>query len=143
MSAVGVDELLKDIASEWSELHEQPLVEDWREAGNARVTGDPALRQAVLSLLENAREAHSPSLELAATIEGSEVAIAVRDRGDGFSEEMLAEVGHPFRSGKGQGRGIGLFLAATVARRLGGRLDAVNRQGGGAIVAIRLPIVGR
>lgn len=141
MSAVGVGELLGGIADDWTSLQKFPLLAEWSSAADAKVTGDPALRQAIRTLLDNAREAHSPTIELVAAIAGKEVTIAVRDRGDGFDEDMLAAAGRPFHSAKGQGRGIGLFLATTVARRLGGQLTAVNRDGGGAAVTLRLPIV--
>lgn len=141
MGPVEVSDLLEEIVAQWSPRHACALLADWSAASGTRVTGDPALRQAIASLLDNAREAHTSSIELAARIEGAELALAIKDRGEGFTADMLAEVGRPFRSAKGQGRGIGLFLAATVARRLGGRLTAENRPDGGAVVTIRLPIV--
>ena len=54
---------------------------------------------------------------------------------------MLARLGQPYQSSKGRpGGGLGLFLSVNVARLLGGRLQARNRQGGGAEVTIRLPL---
>lgn len=143
MGAVRVDELLGAVAAEWAAAHDDSLLTDWHAAEGVRVAGEPALPQAIVSLLENAREAESPSIELTARAEGGELAIAIGDHGKGFSDEMLPDIGRPFHSAKGPGRGIGLFLAATVARRLGGRLSACNREGGGAVVTLRLPIVGR
>ena len=55
--------------------------------------------------------------------------------------EMLARLGKPYQSSKGRpGGGLGLVLAVNVARILGGRLQARNREGGGAEVTIRLPL---
>jgi two-component system sensor histidine kinase RegB len=66
--------------------------------------------------------------------------VAVRDNGRGFSPDMLADVGKPYRSSKGrQGGGLGLFLVVNVARKLGGRVDASNGMDGGAMVQLRLP----
>lgn len=44
------------------------------------------------------------------------------------------------QSTKGTGRGLGLFLAAALARRLGGRLTGENRPEGGAVVQLALPL---
>ena len=67
------------------------------------------------------------------------VAICVQDWGDGFAPEVLENLGKLFQSTKGAGHGLGLFLAANVVRRLGGRLEARNPAMGGAEVRLLLP----
>jgi two-component system sensor histidine kinase RegB len=52
---------------------------------------------------------------------------------------MLEHLGTPYRSSKGTGRGLGLFLAVNVARTLGGRIAAHNVPWG-AEVTITLPL---
>ena len=141
MGTVSIGDLLGGVAEDWAANAQIPLALDLGTAAHAEITADLALRQAIWSLLENAREAHSPRIELVATIDGLDAEIAIHDHGDGFSEDILADLGRPFRSEKGDGRGIGLFLATTVARRLGGKLAAANRADGGATVALRLPVV--
>ena len=54
--------------------------------------------------------------------------------------EQLAAIGRPQPSTKGPGHGVGLFLAATAARKLGGRLEAANRPDGGADVRLIVPL---
>ena len=55
--------------------------------------------------------------------------------------ERLKHFGEPYQSSKGQpGRGLGLFLSVNVARTLGGRIEARNREGRGAEVTITLPL---
>jgi two-component system sensor histidine kinase RegB len=49
---------------------------------------------------------------------------------------VLRGLGTPVRSRKGDGHGVGLYLTATVAKRLGGRLEAENLRGGGAEVRL-------
>ena len=67
--------------------------------------------------------------------------MAVRDNGRGFSPDMLADFGKPYRSSKDrQGSGLGLFLVVNVVRKLGGRVDASNGADGGAMVQMRLPL---
>lgn len=142
MGGVRVHDLLSPIADDWTAAHGDRLQTNWQAVGDLMVVREPSLHQAITSLLENAREAHSPSIELSAAAQHDKLAITIRDRGVGFNEELLARVGRPLSSDKGPGHGVGLFLAATVARRLGGRLDVRNRKGGGAAVSIVLPIVG-
>jgi len=69
------------------------------------------------------------------------VLILVSDRGPGFADDQLLGLGKLYQSDKGPGRGLGLFLASNVARRLGGFLEAENRAEGGAIVRLVLPLV--
>ncbi|MGI4941060.1 MAG: ATP-binding protein, partial [Janthinobacterium lividum] len=58
----------------------------------------------------------------------------------GFPATMLEHFGQPYRSSKGAGHGLGLFLVVTVARRLGGRVEATNLAGGGAEVRLLIPV---
>jgi two-component system sensor histidine kinase RegB len=121
-------------------LASAPLVVDLEALGDAAVVAGPALRQAIWNLLDNAAEASPAGLTLRATRDGEELVIAVIDDGRGFTEAQLASLGKLYQSGKGAGHGVGLFLANNVARRLGGRLEAVNREGGGAEVRLVLPL---
>ena len=141
MSVIPADEFLHAMAAAWRSLHPSvPL--DYRpsDLDKALVAAEPAVRQAVANLLDNAAEA-SPSgviLSAARTDEGLE--ITVMDRGPGFAPAQLEAIGRPYQSSKGAGRGLGLFLTASLARRLGGRLNAANRTGGGAEVRLVLPL---
>jgi two-component system sensor histidine kinase RegB len=54
---------------------------------------------------------------------------------------MLAALGKPYHSTKGRpGGGLGLFLVVNVVRKLGGRVEARNRDTGGAEVEISAPL---
>lgn len=100
------------------------------------------LHQAVGNLVRNA---------LAAAPTGSTVAIAlemrhgfacitVKDSGAGFSEEARTKGIEAFYSTKQRGLGLGLTLARRVAQDHGGSLHVANREEGGAMVQIRLPL---
>ena len=99
-----------------------------------------SLDQVIGNLLDNAAEACPWNVGLIAERDAENLTIAVVDEGSGFSEGQLATVGKPYHSSKGAGHGVGLFLASNVARRLGGRLEAVNRPRGGAEVRLVLPL---
>ncbi|HWK34651.1 ATP-binding protein [Sphingomonas sp.] len=132
---------LADAAEDWAAIHAQvPFAYVDATLGTAAIVVDPALRQAVWNMLDNAAEASPAGVALEAMIEGDMLAIAVSDHGPGFATAALATVGKLYQSTKGPGHGLGLFLATNVARRLGGRLEARNLAGGGAEVRLVLPL---
>ena len=45
-----------------------------------------------------------------------------------------------FFSTRGGRAGLGLAIAASVVRQHGGRLDITDRDGGGALLTIELPL---
>jgi two-component system sensor histidine kinase RegB len=143
MASLAAEKVLEGLVADWSALHEQvPLDASFDHVRGARIPGEPALRQALWSLLENAGEASPNGILMRAEVEGEQLVVHVLDDGPGFTSEQIASLGQALRSAKGPGHGLGLFLAASVARRLGGSLDAGNRPGGGASVRLALPLVG-
>lgn len=134
-------EFLDHVAEEWDAAHPGCPVRYQAEGiAGATVVADPALRQAIWNLLDNAAEASPDWIALGASRDGDMLVIAVRDRGPGFAPAMLANFGKPYQSSKGAGHGVGLFLVTNVARRLGGRVDPANMPGGGAEVKLLVPL---
>ena len=142
MGSVAVAALLDDIAASWKAGHTAiDFTYDSAGIGQARVAAEPALRQAIWNLLENAAEASSPEVTLSGAQADGQVSVMVADRGPGFTKDQLRGIGKLYQSSKGPGHGLGLFLAVNVVRRLGGRLEAKNRDGGGAMVELSLPLL--
>ncbi|MDZ5460281.1 ATP-binding protein [Azohydromonas lata] len=134
---------LDDFVAQWRRTRPAPGL-DYRREGvpDLLIVSDTALQQMIGNVLDNALEA-APGAEptLWVQCEDDELLLRVLDRGPGFAREMLAQLGKPYQSSKGRpGGGLGLFLSVNVARLLGGRLQARNRDGGGAEVIIRLPL---
>jgi two-component system, sensor histidine kinase RegB len=141
MQSQAAEPFLDSVAAAWHATHAQvPLDYTPGSAGDVVIAADEALRQAVWNLLDNAAEASPVGVRLRAKIEENLFSIAVSDWGEGFTPDALAKVGKLYQSTKGAGHGVGLFLAANVARRLGGRLEARNRAMAGAEVRILLPL---
>jgi two-component system sensor histidine kinase RegB len=90
--------------------------------------------------LDNAAEASPHAVALHADRQEDMLAVTVSDDGPGFPPAQLAVLGKPYHSSKGAGHGVGLFLTVNVVRRLGGRLEALNRAEGGAEVRLTLPL---
>ncbi|MBL8278200.1 MAG: HAMP domain-containing histidine kinase [Pelomonas sp.] len=132
------------LAADWRSARPQTaltLVSD--ELPEVDIISDTALQQVIGNLLDNAAEA-APGTPLtlhASCPDEDTLMLSVLDRGPGFTAEMLEHFGEPYQSSKGQpGRGMGLFLSVNVARTLGGRLQAANRDEGGAEVSLTLPL---
>lgn len=105
------------------------------------IVAGPALRQTIFNVLDNAREASTQWIGLQARCSERELELAIWDRGPGFSDAMLRQIGKPYQSSKGRpGSGLGLFLVVNVLRKLGGRVDASNAADGGALVKLTLPL---
>lgn len=107
------------------------------------IIADSALQQVVGNLLDNAAEAApgTPLTLVAGCPDEGMLCLSVLDEGPGFDPQRLRHFGEPYQTSKGQpGRGMGLFLSVNVARTLGGRLEARNRDGGGAEVTLTLPL---
>ena len=105
------------------------------------IVADPALRQTVHNVLDNAFEASPRSVGLSARCDGDHIVLTVTDDGPGFADGMLATLGQPYHSTKTRpGAGLGLFLVTNVLRTLGGTVSARNRPAGGAEVTLTLPL---
>lgn len=141
MAPMDVLTLLREIAASWREVHEGvPLTFRPEALEGARIAAEPALRQAIWSLLENAADVSPAGIVFGGEVVDDRIVISVLDQGPGFPPQQLDRIGQLYQSSKGAGRGLGLFLASNVARRLGGTLQALNRNGGGAEVRLTLPL---
>jgi two-component system sensor histidine kinase RegB len=141
MENAGPCRFLADVVAAWRSAHPGVSVAlTCNGLDEAALVVGASLRQALGNLLDNAAEASPAHIALDARQVDGGCVIAVNDRGPGFAEAQLALVGRPYQSSKGAGHGLGLFLAANVARRLGGRLEATNLPEGGASVRLILPL---
>ena len=132
------------LASDWRATRS---VDDFRYANHfgadAAMVADTTLEQMVFNVLDNARDASPHRVDLTVDRLGDQLRITVTDAGPGFDPAILPRLGKPYQSTKGRpGGGLGLFLAMTVARTLGGSLVARNlpEPGHGAEVVIQLPL---
>ena len=70
------------------------------------------------------------------------VKVKIADAGPGIPEEVLPHVFEPFYTTKeeGKGTGLGLSLVYSIIDEHGGRIQAGNQNGGGAVFTIELPV---
>ena len=140
MGSMPAAAFLQDVVDAWRD-HPQTSLDVTLEAlDGVAIPADPALRQAIWNLLDNAAEASADGVALTARRGAEGLELTVQDEGPGFPPAILARFGQPHLSSKGEGHGMGLFLVSTVARRLGGHVEAGNAPEGGAVVRMVLPV---
>jgi len=100
--------------------------------------------QVVLNLLVNALHASGERQRVEVRLDAWEGGARVRvlDRGTGIAPDLLPHIFDPFFTTKapGSGTGLGLSVSYDLVRRHGGRLEADNRVGGGAVFTLWLPL---
>jgi signal transduction histidine kinase len=110
------------------------------------IRGDPRmLRRLIRNLLENARR-HAGGATVEASVhplEAGGVRLTVADRGPGVLEGERERIFEPFYRPSGAkesdgGVGLGLSLVRQIARRHGGDVRYVPREGGGSLFEVDL-----
>jgi two-component system sensor histidine kinase MtrB len=104
----------------------------------------------VANLVGNALRHGAPPVTVRASIQagragGSELVLQVRDHGPGLPAGAIGHVFDRFYKAdsartRSAGSGLGLAIAQQNARLHGGRIDAANDPGGGAVFTVRLPV---
>ncbi|MEX2570580.1 MAG: ATP-binding protein [Gemmatimonadota bacterium] len=101
------------------------------------------LKEVLLNLLENAREAVSEGGEVVVAADDSAdgwVRITVSDAGVGISADQLPHIFEPHFSTRSSGTGLGLAIVRRIVDSWGGAIRAESRLGVGSRFEIRLPV---
>lgn len=109
------------------------------------VPGDGVqLEQVVLNLTRNGLEAMrdgSPAeLWIRTSVDASEIAVAVEDRGRGVPQDLQERIFDAFFTTKPDGLGMGLSICRTIVEAHGGRLSATANPEGGTTFRFTLPL---
>jgi signal transduction histidine kinase len=139
--------LVEDVVMRWADV----AARAWRVGPVVDVVlyaDETWLRAALDALLENAVQ-HTDAydlIELSAHGEADDVVLSVSDGGAGIDPAVLERIFERFaradvsRSRREGGVGLGLSIAAAIARAHGGSCAARNAPGGGAVFELRLPL---
>jgi two-component system sensor histidine kinase RegB len=141
---VDVATFLAGVLNEWQLLrptaHYRYQVDGRQPA--PQISADPALRAALLNLLNNAADASPDEMDISLYWNDARIVLVIHDHGPGLTPETAARAGAAFFTTKQEGRGLGLFLANATLERLGGSVQLSNREGGGATTEVIMPHSG-
>ena len=104
-----------------------------------------AISRILISLITNALAYTQEGGLVRVDVLEEEAAVVVRviDNGHGFTRAEVAKAGTPFRRfdrpGSATGAGMGLAIAMSLARRMGGAIRLDGTPGGGSVAELRLP----
>ncbi|MEO3432473.1 ActS/PrrB/RegB family redox-sensitive histidine kinase [Inquilinus sp. CAU 1745] len=109
----------------------------------------PELLHGLGNLLQNALQFARAEVTVRTAWSADRVTLTIRDDGPGFPAGLLARIGEPYISGRGEGRvarsndgvhmGLGIFIATTLLEHAGATLDFSNGRDGGAKVVVSWP----
>jgi signal transduction histidine kinase len=113
-----------------------------RDGDVTPIEGDAQrLRDVVLNLVTNALDASRAGSHISVILarDGDGVALTIEDHGVGMPTDVLARLGRPFFSTKGQGTGLGVVLARAAVEQHGGTLRFTSEVGRGTSATVTLP----
>ncbi len=146
---VIADEAAERIAPKYAQTGLRLNIVEDSAARGARVSGDPfLLRQSLLNMLDNAAD-FAPAgseVELRLRLDGGSLVVEVLDRGPGVPDYALDRAFERFYSlprpdGRSRSSGLGLCFVAEAVELHGGRVALGNREDGGAVAGMVLPVM--
>lgn len=115
-----------------------------RTSATASRSRPVVLRRAVVNVADNALK-YGKAARMSVNSTGSTVQIIIDDDGPGIPLALQEEAFRPFRrlddvaNGEIDGTGLGLSVARSIVRSLGGQIALQNRERGGLRVILTLP----
>ena len=140
--SLALDVWLRELTERWLALRPGVSANQRLEGTQPppRVVAELTLAQAITNILNNAADASPESVEIDARWNADEQVLEIADRGVGLAPEVQASAGAPFLTTKSDGLGLGLFLAYTTFSRFGGDVRLMQREGGGVLCRLTLPL---
>jgi len=138
LDALTIRALIDEVRNSLDEQRRGRLAIDC-QAWEATVTVPRrSVKRVLRGLISNAFHASDSlgTVTLRVGVEADEVRFEVSDQGQGMDSATVTRAREPFFTTKpaGQGLGLGLYLAGTLAERLGGGLDIDSTPGAGTTV---------
>ena len=145
-SEINLDELMRIMIDLYEpSMAEKGLQVRLRSAGPLTINADAALiHRMIANLFDNELKHLPPSCTVTVRLESGEgvALLSLEDNGPGFAPEISQHLfERRVKGNESNGRGLGLAFVDAVVRAHGGTVTATNREGGGARIALALPMV--
>lgn len=141
--AAVVEEALAIISYD-RDVRRRRIARDWRARPIVALDHDK-FSQVVINLVSNAVLATRPGdvVTLAITAVDGQATLTVADRGAGMPPDVLARLGEPFFTTRGdRGSGLGVGICMRIVEEHGGTLRFTSAVGEGTTATVALPVVG-
>jgi two-component system sensor histidine kinase RegB len=140
LQRVAVNDYLGKVLNHWQLLKPGVALKRELQFTPVFIHADNTLEQALINLLNNAAEASPKGIEVSVQENKTANTLIIRIRDYGAGVSLAAEqLGKPFVSTRGSGRGLGLFLSNAAIERLGGQIQLAAHSEGGTFTTIVLP----
>lgn len=140
---ISVNSLFAEVAAHMdAQLGDGAILEFGTPTGLNINCHHDALVGALLNLTTNAAENGGDDVHIVldAVQHDDRIELQVCDNGPGISEADREKIFEPFYTTRSNGTGLGLAVVSSVARGHGGRVEVHDREGGGTVFAIVLPL---
>ena len=135
------DQYCREVVEQWLVMRPDVRVKiDISTESPVPVSFVPAVDQAIVNVFNNAADACRSEVGICCSWDDKHLIIKVLDDGPGIPNELISEIDQAYRSSKGKGRGLGLFLTQTTLSRYGGSLNFKPREPRGTETELILPI---
>lgn len=126
--------------------HRMGAVEFLTKRAAGSVGAEPVVRRSpeiihgLGNFIQNAHQFAVRRVSVSAAWDEESVTVAVMDDGPGFPAAILARIGEPYLSARGERAGhmgLGIFIAQTLLEKTGAVVSYSNNRSGGARVVVR------
>jgi len=145
LEVVDLDSLVRQVYESVASVYEDATI---RFLGDGRgpkpvLVPTVAFSHALINLVDNSIESggHEGEVEIVVQRNGTRAELSVQDRGSGWPEVVRQHLGEPFVTTKAEGIGLGLYYVHSLAEAIGAELTLADREFGGAVAKISLPLV--
>ncbi len=142
---VDLNQLMIDVVDRFKLLHDENnpniVISLPTQPVNALADRDLLIR-AFDNIIKNAVEATGPNgrIDITASADTDQWRVQIADDGAGIDPAHKQRIFEPFFTTRAKGTGLGLAFAAQVLKSHGGFVMAENRDPGGAVFTVELPV---
>ncbi len=145
LEVIELDPLVRQVCESVAQVHQEATIRFLADGrtGKRVLVPTVAFSQALINLVDNSIDSGGPTSEVEIVVQrnGNRAELCVQDRGSGWPEVVRRHLGEPFVTTKPEGIGLGLYYVHSLAEAIGAHLTLEDREFGGAVARISLPIV--